>query len=61
MIKKKSGLLKSSAVNLILKPIGMIISFLYTPILLSYLGDENTVFGLQFYQSLIGSLILILE
>ena len=41
MIKKKSGLLKSSAVNLILKPIGMIISFLYTPILLSYLGDEK--------------------
>lgn len=39
--KKKSNVLMSSIVNLILKPIGMLISFLYTPILLSYLGQEK--------------------
>lgn len=40
-MKKKSGILKSSVMNVILKPVGMFISFVYTPMLLSYLGEEK--------------------
>lgn len=38
---KNNELSKSVLLNVLLKPIGMIISFLYTPLLLNYLGDEK--------------------
>ena len=38
---KNNKLSKSVLLNVLLKPIGMIISFLYTPLLLNYLGDEK--------------------
>lgn len=50
MAKKLQGLLynlksnslgKSMFLNVLCKPIGMIVSFLYTPILLGYLGEES--------------------
>ena len=38
-LKDKTG--KSGLVNLALKPVSLIISLIYTPLLLSYLGDEK--------------------
>lgn len=37
---KKSRFLKSITINVFMRPIAMIISFLYTPILLDFLGEE---------------------
>lgn len=41
VINKEKGLIKSMSINAILKPISMFVSLAYTPILLSYLGDEK--------------------
>ena len=38
---RKNELSKSVLLNVLLKPFGMIISFLYTPLLLDYLGEEK--------------------
>lgn len=38
---KDDSLKKSMLLSMLCKPLGMIISFLYTPMLLSYLGDES--------------------
>ena len=34
-------LIKSSGINVIVKPLAMLISFMYTPVLLNFLGDEQ--------------------
>lgn len=41
LISKEKDLIKSISVNAILKPVSMVISLAYTPLLLSYLGDER--------------------
>ena len=38
---KKDSLKRSMVLSTLCKPVGMIISFFYTPMLLSYLGDES--------------------
>lgn len=40
-IKNVDGIEKSSFINMAIKPISIILSMLYTPLLLSYLGDEK--------------------
>lgn len=37
----KNKTVRSSIVNLLIKPISLILSFVYTPLLLNYLGDEK--------------------
>ena len=37
----KDKIARSSITNLFIKPISLILSFIYTPLLLSYLGDEK--------------------
>ena len=39
--KKISGTEKSGFINMLIKPISMVISLIYTPMLLAFLGDEK--------------------
>ena len=40
-IQKEKKLIKSASITVLLRPISLVISLIYTPMLLSYLGDEQ--------------------
>ena len=40
-IKKEKSLIKSASIAVLLRPISVLISLVYTPMMLSYLGDEQ--------------------
>lgn len=40
-IKKEQKLIKSASITVLLRPISLVISLIYTPMLLNYLGDEQ--------------------